>query len=623
MKKIGCKIVFVIFSLFLTVPQRSFSADNVKTIVVFFSLNESVPAYQSILEGFHTSFPKYFNEPYNLLIEYLDVQRSSDEAYLKHIVSLYNEKFDAERLDLIITVGPGSYELLRKNGLKVLNNTPTITIELDQFFGDKPTKPVPENIFQINLKFNFERTIKNTIDLFPDHKNIYIISGSSVADKYFANLTRQATLAFGPKYNFKFITDISLDSTLQIVRKIPENSIVFIPSYMSDVNHAPISTTFALNHISAQCIAPLFPSSDNFIKHGGIGGYIFSFNSVGKEAGRLSGEILNGKPIKELILHQTDFFQYRYDWKELKRWNLLDSKAIPSESTFINKEPDFYTEYRWRIIGALLFLIAQTYLILYLIKLNRRQKEIVKQKDQLESLHRELIHEDRLSKMAELTASLSHELNQPLTAILYNAQAGMRFMNSGKLDASQAEQIFENIIEDNKRASGIISGIRSLMKPESKEMEVVNLNLLIEETFKLFSPEAARHKVKISLLVEESPVLVLGNKIQLQQVILNFLSNAVQSLELIEPPMRKLKITELRNTELVTVSVKDTGPGINPEILNKIFKPFVSTRKDGFGIGLSISKSIIEKHNGKIWAENVVGGGAKFCFNLKVVNHEQ
>jgi len=619
MKKVRTKLLFLIFLLLLMLSQRSYSEVKVKTIVIFFSLNEAVPAYQSILEGFHANFPEYFGEPCNLLIEYLDVVRSSDEDYLKHIVNLYNEKFDAKKFDLIITVGPWTYSLLEKNGLAALKSTPTIAIDLDKINADKQNRTAYDNVFEINVKLKIKKTIKHAFDLFPNHKDVYVISGSSAVDHYYAILTRQAAQAFTGNYNFIYVSGISLDSTLQIVQRIPENSIVMIPSYMTDVNNAPISTTFALNNIANQCKVPLFTVSDNFIKKGGIGGLVFSFKSVGRETSRLSGEILNGRPIKDLVINEDVFFEYMYDWKELKRWDLLNSKVIPSGSIYINKEFDFISEYRWRILGIILFMIFQTSLLIYTYRIYKRQKKVARQKEELELIRQQLIREDRLSKMAELTASLSHELNQPLTAILYNAQAGMRFLNSGKLDQSQAKEILGNIIEDNKRAGGIISSIRSLMTPESREMEVVDLSLLIEETVKIFNFEATQHHIKIRLILEESLAFVHGDKIQLQQVILNFLSNALLAMDSTDPSKRLIKIVELKNTDKVTVSVKDSGVGIKSDILENIFKPFVTTRKNGFGIGLAISKSIIERHQGKIWAENVEEGGAKFSFSLKSI----
>jgi hypothetical protein len=225
-------------------------------------------------------------------------------------------------------------------------------------------------------------------------------------------------------------------------------------------------------------------------------------------------------------------------------------------------------------------------------------------------------------RLAQLTASLSHELNQPLTAIQYSAQAGIRFLKSGALDPIQAEEILGNIIEDNKRAAGIISSIRSMMKIETREMENVNLNSLIEETINIFNAEALYQQIQIKRELQDDPVYVLGDKIQLQQVILNFMSNAVAAMEKTDPENKILEITQLAENGSVTISVRDSGSGIDKTIKEKIFQPFVTSKESGFGIGLAISKSIIEKHNGEIWADNIKDGGAEFSFKLKVIKDE-
>jgi len=201
--------------------------------------------------------------------------------------------------------------------------------------------------------------------------------------------------------------------------------------------------------------------------------------------------------LQDIPVHEEFFYKYIYDWKQLQRWHLLGSKAIPSDSIFYNREFDFFTEYKWYILLFLFFLSGETILIIYLVRLNRRQNEIVRQKSETENLFLKLIRENRLSTMAELTASLSHELNQPLTAILYSAQAGKRFLESDKLDHDQAKEIFENIIEDDKRAAGLISSVRSLMKLEIREKEKVNLNSLIQETLYIFNSEAIKQNIKV------------------------------------------------------------------------------------------------------------------------------
>jgi len=270
-------ILLVVLLFLLFIPKQVYSVSKVKNIIIFFSLNESVPAYQSLLEGFHTTFPQNYDGHYNLIIEYLDVGRSQNYDNAKHIVKLYNEKLFGTKLDLIITVGPGTYPLLKKIGLQALKATPTIEVDLNNLPIDHQYEIEKENVFEIKLKLDIGKSLKNIFGLIPENKHEYIISGSSSVDMYYVNLTRHAAQSFEGKYKFIYISGISLDSTLQIVKKIPANSIAVIPSYMTDVNNAPISTTFALNNIFNQCNAPVFKVSDNFMKKGRMGGCVFIF----------------------------------------------------------------------------------------------------------------------------------------------------------------------------------------------------------------------------------------------------------------------------------------------------------------------------------------------------------
>ena len=283
----------------------------------------------------------------------------------------------------------------------------------------------------------------------------------------------------------------------------------------------------------------------------------------------------------------------------------------------------FFELYKWQIGLLFFFLISQTVLIFYLIRLNKRQKEIVKQKIEAENIYRQLTREDRLMRMVELTASLSHELSQPLTSILYNAQAGLRFLKSGKMDEKQTEEIFENIVEDDKRAGNLISSVKNLMKLETREPEKLNLNTLIQDTLLIFNAEAKRNNIEIKLNLEKNPLFIFGDKIQLQQVVLNFLFNGAIAMDKNEDKSRILEISQRIKNNIVTVSVRDSGPGIDENIKENIFKPFVTSREKGFGIGLAVSRSIIEKHNGKIWAGNIINGGAEFSFSLQIINDEE
>jgi signal transduction histidine kinase len=276
----------------------------------------------------------------------------------------------------------------------------------------------------------------------------------------------------------------------------------------------------------------------------------------------------------------------------------------------------FFSDYKWYILGIIVFAVMQLFVIIYYVKARRLQKKVRQQMQENQEMLNKIVRKDSLSKMAVLTASLSHELNQPLTAILSYAQAGMRFLESDKLDRKQAKEIFENIIEDDKRAAGIIGSVRSLMKLEIREKERVMVNSLIDETIDVMRYEIIGHGVKLITKLENSPIFVFAYKIQLQQVLLNFLRNSIDAMEKSNTGDKEIEITMRLSMNSVYISVRDTGPGIDKNIADKIFKPFVTTNRAGFGIGLALSRAIIENHNGEIWARNIPGGGAEFSFRL-------
>lgn len=275
-------------------------------------------------------------------------------------------------------------------------------------------------------------------------------------------------------------------------------------------------------------------------------------------------------------------------------------------------------QYRWQIIGVFMFILLQTILIYCLIRLARRQKKVYLQKAENENLYRRLVREDRLTLMAQLTASLAHEINQPLAAILFNAQAGLRFLASGKLDPQQAEAILSGIVEDDKRAGEIISTVRNLMKMEARPKEKVDLVSIIQGTIRLLHKEFEKQQIQIIFVGSTTPVYTYGDLIQLQQVFMNLLFNAVFALNGKEHPSKQIQIKLKHANAHITVSIEDNGPGIEEALGMKIFDAFVTTKDDGLGIGLAICKSIVQNHGGKIVARNRPEGGAVFTITLQV-----
>jgi PAS domain S-box-containing protein len=232
---------------------------------------------------------------------------------------------------------------------------------------------------------------------------------------------------------------------------------------------------------------------------------------------------------------------------------------------------------------------------------------------------RELLRMERLSRMGELTASLAHELNQPLTAILSNAQAALRFLQSENPDLNELGDILQDISSDDKRAGSVIRSLRAMMKQEEREREPLTINELVREVVSLFHGEAVLRNVSIDMEFTESLPSLLADKIQLQQVVLNLMMNATEAMDH-EPPERRKIVLKTRRADhgAIVVAVRDRGPGIEEEKLDRVFQPFFTTKGAGLGMGLSISRSIIEAHGGRLWAENNRDKGATFFFEIPI-----
>ena len=239
------------------------------------------------------------------------------------------------------------------------------------------------------------------------------------------------------------------------------------------------------------------------------------------------------------------------------------------------------------------------------------------QRDRLRQLEADLAHINRVSMLGELTASIAHEVNQPLSGVVSNAGASLRWLAGDPPNLEKAREATNRIVRDGKRAGDIIARIRALTRRAPTAHEELDLNQTIQEVLALVGDEAKKESVSIQTQFADDVFPVLGDRVQLQQVVLNLVMNGIEVMSGVADRPRELIITT-RNLEpdQVQVTVEDSGTGLDPTAMDKIFDPFYTTKPTGMGMGLSISRSILQAHGGRLWTAAKDGPGAMFHFTL-------
>ncbi len=223
--------------------------------------------------------------------------------------------------------------------------------------------------------------------------------------------------------------------------------------------------------------------------------------------------------------------------------------------------------------------------------------------------------------MGEMSASLAHELNQPLTGIVSNASAGERFIDRGQVDLKELRDLLADISADGKRAGEVVRGIRSMVKKGATVRQRIGLNDVVMDAVRMINHDAMLHSCDLETSLEPDLPPIEADPIQLQQVLLNLVLNAFDAMR--DTPVSKRKVliaTERRGRGAIRASVRDQGTGISEEARARLFEQFFTTKSEGLGMGLAIVRSIVESHAGTIAAENAEGGGARFHFTIPAAN---
>ncbi|RVH21058.1 PAS domain-containing sensor histidine kinase [Sinorhizobium meliloti] len=236
----------------------------------------------------------------------------------------------------------------------------------------------------------------------------------------------------------------------------------------------------------------------------------------------------------------------------------------------------------------------------------------------LQAANDRLARASQVASLVELSASIAHEVNQPIAAALANAQAALRWLGRDPPDLAEVREALDDVVKDGTRAGNVIDRIRSLFKNAPPSLEDLDITEALTEIVALSRGKALKNGVFLQVQLSEDLPTVRGDRVQLQQVMLNLITNAIEAMSDVDDGNRNVRITAGRDDDNVSVTVQDSGPGLTQATLERVFEPFYTTKPTGLGVGLSICRSIIEAHSGALWATNAEKGGAVFSFTVPI-----
>ncbi|PSO21473.1 ATPase [Bradyrhizobium sp. MOS003] len=516
-----------------------------------------------------------------------------------------------EPLDLIIAVGAPAASFIQRHRSELFQTTPMIFTAVDRRRVD--FSQLSENDTVVAVDHDFAAILKTILQVLPDTKALAIVNGVSPNEVFWHAEIQRQLAPFANRIVLKWYDELPFADILKDAAKLPPHSAILW--HLMNVDAAGVSheENESLNALASVASAPIFSYDGSFFEGALVGGPMFSVLESSAITASVANRILSGERAGAIKTRPIEFAAAKFDWRQMQRWGISENN-LPAGSTVYFREPTVWERYAWQIASVVAILVIQAGFIIILLHEHRRRQLVEVQYRQRTA---ELVHVNRIATAGELTASIAHEINQPLGAILTNAETAQVILKSPSPDMAELNEIVGDILRDDRRASEVIRRMKSLLKKAPFELKSLDFNDLVGETVELVL--GVGRKVELVSVITPEALPILGDRIQLQQVILNLVTNGIDAMKEIPTENRIISIRTARVEKFAELSVSDRGPGIPEDKLKEVFDPFYSSKADGMGMGLSIARTIIEAHNGQIRAENRDHGGASFRIRLPIV----
>lgn len=603
--------------VFFLAASPACSAGNAaepKRVMLLYSFGRDIKPWSEYAKTIRAELDRKSPWPLNITEHSLVAAHYSDEDSEAPFVE-YLRALSAKRpLDIIVSIGAPAAAFVQRHRQQLFAATPMVLTAVDQ--RRVQYSSLTANDAVVAVRINYLSAFENILQVLPDTKDVVVVVGTSPIEKFWKEAIGKEVEPLANRIRLSWTDELSFEALLRQASALPPHTAIFWELMIVDAAGVIQEGDAPLTRLHAAANAPIFSYDESFFGNEIVGGPLLLAADAGGQTADVVIRILNGEKPDEIRPPPVQFASPMFDWREMQRWGISESR-LPLGSKILFRNPTIWEQFYAYILAVTAAILIQTALIFRLLYEHRRRREA-----EVEARHRisELAHMNRRATVGEMSALLAHEINQPLGSILNNAEAAELIANSPSPDMNEIKEIAAAIKRDDQRASKIILRLRDILRKAPSETKDFDVNEVVREVFDFLAAQAGARDVALSNEPAQQMLQVHGDRTQIQQVILNLVVNGMEAMD--DTPVGQRKIigrTAQLDDTFAEISISDFGLGISSADLEKVFDPFVTTKTEGLGMGLSISRTIVAAHGGRIWAENHAFGGAVFRFTLPLV----
>ena len=457
------------------------------------------------------------------IIEYsLVTARFSDENPEAPFVEYLRALFAKHPLDLIVSIGAPAADFVQRHRQRLFATTPMVFMAVDQ--RRVQYSNLTANDAAVAVRINYLSAFENILQVLPDTKDVIVVVGTSPIEKFWKEAIGKEVEPLANRIKLSWTDELSFEALLKQASALPPHTAIFWELMIVDAAGVVHEGDAPLTRLHAVANAPIFSYDESFFGSGIVGGPLLLVADTSRQTAAVAIRILGGEKPGEIRTPPVEFASPVFDWREMQRWGISENK-LPPGSEILFRNPTVWEQYRAYILAVIAAILIQSALISWLLyeHWRRQRAEILAR-----STMSELTHVNRVATVGQLSASIAHEVSQPLAAMLANAEAALRWLERANVE--EVRESLKGIVSDGFRASDIITNLRAMFKHDVQEKTLVDINKLVSSVLALVVIDLQKHEIEIQTQLDDRNPEMLGNQVQLQQVILNLVMNAIESM---------------------------------------------------------------------------------------------